>query len=183
MRMLILADDDGIEHQVDHDPTDVLISCGDLCDAVITRVAQKVVAANVLAVKGNHDSSGPFLAPIVDLHLKQHVLSGVRFGGFAGSWRYKPRGNYLFDQEEVAYLLADFPSVDVVVAHNSPRGIHDRDDNVHYGFEAFIDYIHRAQPKLFIHGHQHIERETQIGSTRVIGVYGLRRMQFPVRSI
>lgn len=27
-------------------------------------------------------------------------------------------------------------------------------------------------PRWFIHGHQHVDQETQIGDTRVIGVYG-----------
>ena len=59
-------------------------------------------------------------------------------GGFQDSWRYKPRGHYLYEQSEVEYLLTSFPPVDVFVAHNSPRYIHDRDDNVHFGFEAFV---------------------------------------------
>jgi hypothetical protein len=28
--------------------------------------------------------------------------------------------------------------------------------------------------KLLIHGHQHADRETQVGATRVVGVYGHR---------
>ncbi len=108
--------------------------------------------------------------------MKEIELAGIRFGWFAGSWRYKPRGNYLFDQEEVTRLMAVFPPVDVFVAHNSPRKIHDRDDDVHHGFEAFVEYIERAKPRLFIHGHQHVNRETRIGETTVIGVYGFRRL-------
>lgn len=145
-------------------------------------MGHQVGASHVLAVKGNHDSSGPFPAPIIDLHLKQHVLSGVRFGGFAGCWRYKARGNYLFDQDEVTYLLADFPPVNVFVAHNSPRGIHDRDDDVHFRFDGFVSYIQRAKPKLFIHGHQHVDRETQIGPTIVVGVYGFRRLEITIKA-
>jgi hypothetical protein len=32
-----------------------------------------------------------------------------------------------------------------------------------------------VQPRLFFHGHQHISQETQIGETRIIGVYGQQR--------
>lgn len=176
MNLLILADDDACERKIGDERADVLVSCGDIADGVIARIAAKVEAAQVLAVKGNHDSSGTFPGPIVDLHLREYTLDGIRFGGFAGSWRYKPRGNYLFDQEEVERLMATFPAVDVFVAHNSPRRIHDRDDNVHFGFDAFVSYIERAKPKFFIHGHQHVNRETQVGDTAIIGVYGFRHL-------
>jgi uncharacterized protein len=177
LTVLALADEDLIERKIGDDPADVVISCGDISDSAILRVAERVGAAHILAVKGNHDSSGQFPSPIVDLHLKVFALDGIRFGGFAGSWRYKPRGNFLFDQDEVAGLLADFSPVDVFVAHNSPRGIHDRDDGVHHGFEAFINYIDRIKPRLFVHGHQHVNRETRIDQTSVIGVYGFRRLE------
>jgi Icc-related predicted phosphoesterase len=108
--------------------------------------------------------------------LREFALSGIHFGGFAGSWRYKPRGNYRFDQEEVTQLLDVFPPVDIFIAHNSPRKIHDRDDDVHFGFDAFVNYIERAKPKFFIHGHQHVNRETRVGDTAIIGVYGFRRL-------
>lgn len=177
MTLLVLADDDMVERKIGDDRADVVVSCGDLVDTVIARVAQGVRAAHILAVKGNHDSSGHFESPIVDLHLREHVIDGVLFGGFAGSWRYKPRGNYLFEQEEVSRLLEGFPPVGVFVAHNSPRHIHDRNDHVHFGFEAFVSYIDRAKPRLFIHGHQRVNRETRVGETTVIGVYGFRRLK------
>jgi Icc-related predicted phosphoesterase len=177
MNLLLLADDESCERNLSDDPVDVVIACGDLDDAFITRVAERVGATHVLAVKGNHDSSGSFPNPIIDLHLREFVINGIRFGGFAGAWRYKPRGNYLFDQDEVAQLLADFPPVDVFVAHNSPRRIHDRDDDVHLGFDAFVNYIDRANPMFFIHGHQHVNRETRYRNTTIIGVYGYQRLR------
>ena len=70
--------------------------------------------------------------------------------------------------------LTSFPSVDVFVAHNSPRLVHDRDDEVHIGFVAFSNYINRARPKYFLHGHQHVHQETSVGGTRVVGTYGFR---------
>jgi Icc-related predicted phosphoesterase len=176
MNLLLLADDEACERQIGGEPADVVLACGDVSDAVIVRIAARAGAAHVLAVKGNHDSSGSFAGPIVDMHLREHALDGIRFGGFAGSWRYKPRGNYLFDQEEVTELMAAFPPVDVFIAHNSPRGIHDRDDEVHFGFDAFVSYIERTKPKLFIHGHQHVNRETLVGDTKIIGIYGFRRL-------
>jgi Icc-related predicted phosphoesterase len=83
----------------------------------------------------------------------------------------------LYEQLEVKRFLDLFPPVDIFIAHNSPRHIHDRDDDVHFGFEAFVDYIQRVQPKLFLHGHQHINQETQIGKTKVIGIYGQKKLE------
>ena len=177
MKLLVLADDDGVRHELSSQPTDLLLCLGDLADLVILEAAKTAQCHRIFAVKGNHDGGGPFPTPIVDLHLAVQTIDGVRFGGFNGSWRYKPRGHYLYEQEEVADLLAGFPSVDVFLAHNSPRNIHERDTDVHVGFEAFNRYIERVQPRLFIHGHQHVNQDTLVGRTQVVGVFGQRRIQ------
>ena len=75
-------------------------------------------------------------------------------------------------QAEVAALLADFPPVDIFLAHNSPQAVHAKDDGIHAGFAAFDTYIVQSEPRWFIHGHQHLNRETVTGATNVIGVYG-----------
>ena len=160
------------------DIADVLVACGDLADSTILQISKTTKCSWICAVKGNHDSSATFQPPIVDLHLAVHEHNGLRFGGFNGSWKYKPRGHYLYDQSEVQHLLRDFPEVDVFVSHNSPRHVHDRDDEVHFGFEAYLDYIQRVQPRLFLHGHQHVNQETLLGRTRVLGVYGHKWLRF-----
>ena len=177
MRILVLADTDDISEFDDKPEADVLISCGDIANQTIIRVANLSRCSRIFAVKGNHDSGSPFSSPILDLHLTVRNYGGITFGGFRGSWKYKSRGNYLFEQEEAGKLLASFPPVDIFVAHNSPRYIHDKDDEIHFGFEAFSSYIERARPKYFLHGHQHLEQETLIGKTRVIGVYGRKRLE------
>ena len=177
MKLLVLADDDGVRHDLTAQPADLVISLGDVADLVILEAAKLARCHHVFAVKGNHDGGGPFPPPIINLHLAVQTVDGVRFGGFNGSWRYKPRGHYLYDQEEVEGLLAAFPTVDVFVAHNSPQNIHERDTEVHVGFEAFNRYIERAQPRLFLHGHQHVNQDTLVGRTQVMGVFGQRRIQ------
>ena len=177
MNLLVLADDDGVGHDLTAQPADLVFSLGDVADLVILEAAKQAQCRRILAVKGNHDGGGPFTPPIVDLHLAVQTVDGVRFGGFNGSWRYRPIGHYLYEQDEAERLLAGFPPVNVFVAHNSPRNIHERDTEVHVGFEAFNRYIERAQPRLFIHGHQHVNQDTLVGRTRVVGVYGERRIQ------
>ena len=179
MNLLIIADDESIGPKIPDCTVDLLVSCGDLPDELIFAAAKKCHCKEILAVKGNHDSSASFTSPIRDLHLTVFVFRGLKFGGFCGSWKYKPRGNYLFENSEVETLLVGFPAVDMFVTHNSPRLIHDREDEVHLGFAAFNRYIERAKPKLMIHGHQHQNVETRIGGTRVIGIYGYRQVVVP----
>lgn len=176
MNVLIIADDELVAGQLPELRADLLISCGDLPDEVIHRAAQKSACRTIFAVKGNHDSSGPFRPPIQDLHLTTIQFDGLAFGGFCGSWKYKPRGNFLFEQFEVEAALKAFSRVDVFVTHNSPRHIHDRDDDVHSGFTAFNSYITRQRPRFVFHGHQHVNQETVVGATRVIGTYGFRQV-------
>src|SRR5262245_59530479 len=101
MTLLVLADSDAVLQNSEGERVDVLVSCGDLADGVILEVAGRAQCSRIFAVKGNHDSGAPFPPSIVDLHLTTQTVEGVRFGGFHGSWRYKPRGHYLYEQDEV----------------------------------------------------------------------------------
>ncbi len=176
MTILVIADDEELRANLVKPQVtiDLLVSCGDLPDDLILEIANRSNCWQILAVKGNHDSSGRFSRPIQDLHFNIVEIKGLLFGGCAGAWKYKPKGNFLFEQREVTSMLSSFPAVDVFVAHNSPLKIHDKDDGVHVGFEAFNSYIDRARPRLFLHGHHHISAETILGRTRVVGTYGSR---------
>ncbi len=149
-----------------------MLACGDIGDQAILKVADAYTPDAVYAVRGNHDTLKPFPSGVVDLHLKVVTFRGLRFGGFAGSWRYKPEGHFLYRQEDVDAAMADFPPVDVFIAHNAPAGIHEADAHVHQGFRAFNGYIERAKPRYFIHGHHHVDAMTMVGATAVVGVYG-----------
>jgi len=177
MTILVIADDESQIGLLDCRPVDVLISCGDLYDGAIERAVAHYRPRQIFAVRGNHDPSTPFAPRIVDLHLNYQTFEGVTFGGFAGSWRYKPRGHHLFEQAEVSNLMRHFPTVDVFVGHNSPAGIHERDHDVHQGFAGFTTYLQRAKPSLFIHGHQHVDATTLCDETTVLGVFGERLIE------
>ena len=172
MTILAIADDDTLLCQRSGLTIDVLISCGDLHDEAIKRAIAHYQPRKVLAVRGNHDPDAPFPAGVTDLHCAMATFEGVRFGGFAGSWRYKPKGHHLFEQSEAAAMMRAFPKVDVFVTHNSPARIHERDQEVHQGFEAFLPYLEKTQPRLMIHGHQHLDVTTIHGETTIVGVYG-----------
>ena len=172
MRLLVLADVDDIHWRGGTGQADILVSCGDVCDQLIIQAAAAYGCRHIFAVKGNHDLISPFPTPITDLHLRTKVWGGIRFGGFNGSWKYKPKGPFLYEQDEATELLGSIPGVDIFVSHNSPRGVHDKDDGIHTGFDALVEYIRRHKPKVLVHGHQHTDSVTVVDSTKVIGVYG-----------
>jgi Icc-related predicted phosphoesterase len=182
MRILAIADDDSLIGHLEPAKIDVLLSLGDLWDATIAKAQSLYQPTVTFAVKGNHDGAGLFQDSVSPLHLRVETLGDMVFGGFNGSWRYNPRGHHLFDQHEVVAMLREFPRVDVFVAHNSPAGIHERDDDVHRGFEAFRDYIDRMQPAYFIHGHQHVNQVTRRGETTVVGVFGEALLDLALRA-
>jgi Icc-related predicted phosphoesterase len=111
-------------------------------------------------VKGNHDTPTPFPEGITDLHLRKVEFGGLTFGGFNGSWKYKPRGHFPYEQAEATALIERLPAVDILVSHNSPRHVHDKEDETHYGFEGLNTYITRHQSRLLLHGHSHVNRES-----------------------
>jgi uncharacterized protein len=172
MRAILIADDDSLVGKIPNESADVLISLGDIYDSTIERAQKGYRFPKVFAIKGNHDAETNFPAGVIDLHLTVSEHQGIRFGGFCGCWKYKPRGRYLFEQSEVTSALRSFPAVDVFIAHNSPQGLHERDTSVHQGFTAFMDYIDRVQPGYFLHGHQHMNKVSQRNGTTIIGVYG-----------
>jgi len=177
MRLLVLADMDDLHWVHGTGQADVLLSCGGAYDGLILEAARKFNCSKVFAVKGDDDFDGPFPPPIIDLHLRVERHGDVTFGGLNASWRYKPRG-FVAEQDGAKLMLTGFPPVDVFVSHNPPREIHHTEDETRVGFEALNEYISRAKPRLLVHGHQHVNRETTVGATQVIGVYGYRVLEF-----
>ena len=179
MRILVISDISDLHWYLGEGKADLLISCGDVPDQVILEAAQAYRCNKILGVKGNHDLNSPFPSSIVDLHLKVVHVGSLSFAGFNGAWRYKQRGHFLYEQDEVAELMMDLPPADIFVSHNSPRYIHDREDGIHFGFNAFTDYLSRSQTKLMLHGHQHQELNSMLNSTWIAGVYGARIFNLP----
>jgi len=177
MKILILADVNEIRWKGGNGQADILLSCGDVADQVILEAAASFGCSRIFAVKGNHDPNRQFPSQITDLHLHVEEFGGLLLGGLNGAWRYKPKGHFLYDQLEVDRFLSSFPPVDLFLSHNSPRRIHDQEDGVHYGFDGLRSYTERIKPRLLIHGHQHLNCETQFGKTRIVGVWGYKFLE------
>jgi hypothetical protein len=138
MKILVLADIDDLHWRRGAGRADLVVSCGDIADRVILEAARAYRCETVFAVKGNHDPDTPFIGPIADLHLQMRERDGLRIGGLNGVWRYKSRGEFLYEQWEVRSFLASFPAVDIFVSHNCPRGVHEREGEAHRGFEGNV---------------------------------------------
>ena len=179
MRILVLADIDDLRWQHGPGEVDLIISLGDISDCLILEAWEAFGAPMAFGIRGNHDPATPFPEGISDLHLKTVEFGGLRFAGFCGSARYRPRRSHMFEQHEVAALMKDFPKVDIFVAHNSPT-MFGNDDGIHDGFVAFDQYIHEKLPRYFFFGHQHRNIETTIGLTKVVGIYGHRVLKVDI---
>lgn len=179
MKLLIISDIDDLHWRLGSGQADLLLSLGDVADQVILEAANAYNCPCIYAVRGNHDHNDhtPFPEPIVDLHMTVREFGGLRFGGLNGAWQYKPRGHFLYQQSAVCKFMSAFPPVDVLISHNSPRGIHDRNDGIHEGFDGLMNYILEHHPRFLFHGHQHCEQESLVGGTRVICVYGSKETE------
>lgn len=72
--------------------------------------------------------------------------------------------------------MSAFPAVDIFISHNSPRGMHERNEDAYAGFDGLVNYLFEHKPKYLFHGHQHREQESLCDATKVICVYGWKVM-------
>ena len=67
--------------------------------------------------------------------------------------------------------------IDILLTHSPAFGFNDGDDLPHRGFDCFNDILKKYQPKLFVHGHVHMnygrnfKRESMYGNTQVINAF------------
>lgn len=182
---------------------DFVIACGDLPFYYLEFIAT-VLAVPVYYVHGNHDQKNQVFAdghtstePEGCLSLEGQITSeqGLMMTGLGGSIRYRPDGHNQYTQSEMYWRswrlwprlwwkrYRSGRSLDVLVAHSPPFGIHDLPDPAHIGFHAFLTLMRLFQPKLFLHGHCHVYRNdtitrTVFSQTQVVNVYPYRLLHY-----
>ncbi|MDR0596985.1 MAG: metallophosphoesterase [Treponema sp.] len=173
---------------------DLILSAGDLpldyLDFVVSSLNKPL-----LFVFGNHhvETFAEQAAGRDNGHGVVHVGSRVvREGdlivaGLGGSMRYNRGENQYTNFQMGCRILRLIPALlfnrlfrgrflDVLLTHAAPRGIHDREDLCHRGFEAFLWFMRVFKPRYLVHGHIHLYdfsevRSTEYKKTQVINAY------------
>jgi hypothetical protein len=114
-------------------------------------------------------------------------VAGLRVAGLGGCLRYSDGPNQYTQRQQARRARAlsrrarwraarDGRGVDVLLTHAPPRGVGDREDRAHQGFEALHWLTVRLQPSLLLHGHIHPDetpaRIHRLGRTVVRNVAG-----------
>lgn len=174
---------------------DLVLGCGDLPYYYLEYLVDQLEAP-VFFVRGNHDvlvqhgeqgaRTHPWGAIDLDRRIMRH--EGLLIAGFEGGLRYR-KGPYLYSQGEMWWrVLRLVPrllwnrlihgrALDVLVSHAPPRGLGDRADLAHRGFNAFRWLLRVIKPRYHFHGHIHVygqdeERILRFGATQIVNSYG-----------
>ncbi|MDZ4769732.1 MAG: metallophosphoesterase family protein [Chloroflexota bacterium] len=165
---------------------ELIVSCGDLPAAYLEYITS-VLSVPLYYVRGNHDAGYQERPPGGDdLHMNLFTFHGVTFYGLEGSLKYN-NSPIQYSQSDMQMMtwrsiaalmprrLGGRRGIDVLVTHAPPKGIHDRDDLPHNGFDAYLTFMRMIKPRFLIHGHTHTWDnrdiiETQYGDTHVMNI-------------
>lgn len=196
--MRILTVSDFIEKSLDQKiekgtlpPIDLIISCGDIAPEYLVFLKEKLLCP-LYYVKGNHDirHDGYYPEGCTDINKKLVLFNSLRILGIEGSNWYNGKENQFTEKEmkkivrSLWFTLFKSKGVDIVVTHASPRHIHDGEDLCHKGFQCFLNFIEKYNPKYFIHGHIHkyfddpLDRITVYGQTKVLNTCGYNIIEY-----
>lgn len=161
---------------------DALISCGDLPDDYLDFLASSF---NVPAfyVRGNHDP-GAMPAGWINIDSRVVTFRGLRLAGFEGCRLYTNHPVVQYTEREMWWRVRrTLPriwlkgGIDILVTHAPPKGFHEGGDLAHQGLESFRWLMEKYRPRLFVHGHQHLnyacfqERVTRVGPTTLVNAF------------
>jgi len=176
---------------------DLILGCGDLPYEYLEYLIS-VLNVPLLYVPGNHDpqynkrNSSARAEGCDFLDQRATRVKGLNLAGMGGSIRYKPVPPNQYTQVEMYMrFISLLPkllrqrlqtgySLDIMIAHSPPHGIHDDNDPAHIGFFAFRDFIRVFKPRYFLHGHTLVYKSnllptvTKVGTTTIINVYPYR---------
>lgn len=189
MKILVLSDEECLSLWDYYTPGklkdyDLIISCGDLKASYLSFIVT-MARVPVLYVHGNHDTGYAQKPPEGCDCIEDDIIEyrGLRILGLGGCPRYCPGAHQYTEKEmrkrirKLRWKLWRKKGVDIVVTHAPPSGVGDLKDIAHRGFEAFLPFLERWQPKYLLHGHVHLNygmdktRVRQYGNTTVINTW------------
>ena len=174
---------------------DIILGCGDLPYTYLEYLVS-ILNKPLFYVPGNHDPSyeprnkASYAEGGSNLDLKTATIKNTLIAGFGGSIRYRPDGVNQYTQPQATQRalrlmlrllfnrLQYGRTLDILITHSPPYGIHDEQDEVaHLGLKAINLLIRWAQPRYVLHGHTHFFRHnlaastTQVGPTTVMNIF------------
>lgn len=180
---------------------DLILSCGDLPFYYLEFLVS-VLNVPLFYVFGNHHtkpmltSEGEHIAePGGGVNIDNKIIEyhGVLIGGLEGSMLYNYGPKQYTDRQMWGKIRRMKPalwknrlfkhrSLDILITHAPPEGIHDETDPCHRGFKSFRRFIELYKPRYFIHGHTHryglcCEWKTDYQDTTVINTVGYRVLE------
>ena len=197
MKLLLLADTEAKTFYDYYTPGklagyDLILACGDL-KAEYLEFLVTLAHCPLVYVRGNHDDSfeqhPPGGCDCADDRLL--TVKGLRIVGLGGSYRYRD-GKYMYTEEEMARrvrrLRRDIRRAggfDILLTHAPAQGLNDLDTLSHQGFACFRRLIEEYHPRLFAHGHVHLNytlgvpQKDRLGDTLVVNAYEYCELNWP----
>ncbi len=182
------------------------VSCGDLPSSYLEFVAD-ALNRPLYYVPGNHQrrcANGADCAPTGAIDLSGKVVTdpatGLIMAGFPGCLRYEDDQPAQYSEWEIGLMAAKMAprlqlnrirhgrALDLLVTHAPPRGINDRLDPAHRGFESLRGFLERWRPPYHLHGHIHLYDRSQpfqqrFGDTDVINVFPYRLLDLELANL
>ena len=200
-RLKILAVSDQVEERL-YSPAvksfgsdvDLLVGCGDLPYEYLEYLLS-VLNVPMIYVPGNHDpvystnNSRSHVEGGINIDLRCITIKGLLVAGVGGSIRYRDDGINQYGQTEMYFRILKlvFPlmwnrvrygrSVDLLITHSPPAGIHDDSDQAHQGLRAINMLMRLFKPRYVLHGHTYfyqrnlVTPHTKVGKTTVINIF------------
>ena len=189
MKILLLADEESKYYwdffeKSKLEGIDLIISCGDLAPQFLSFLAT-FAKVPILYVHGNHDHCYDETPPdgCICIDDDIYVHDGIRIMGLGGSMCYN-YGSFQYTEKEMRSRYMKLKpkiwrrkGIDILLTHAPAYGVNDGEDLPHRGFEVFRTILDKYEPKLFVHGHVHMnygrnhKREDMYGNTRVINAF------------
>lgn len=178
--------------------TEALISCGDM-PAHYLEYISSVLSVPLYFVRGNHDTEYAVSQSYEanrpggdDLHMRILTYRGIVMAGLEGCMRYN-REPLQYTESEMFRMVLTLAvkvflhrlrtrrTLDLMVTHAPPRGIHDLTDRPHWGFKSFNVLITLYRPRYLIHGHVDVldrrkQTTTVVKHTTVININPVKVM-------
>lgn len=189
MRVLLLADEES-KYYWDYfekeklEGIDLIISCGDLAPQYLSFLAT-FAKVPVLYIQGNHDYCYAETPPDGCISIDDDIYEygGYRIMGLGGCMCYNYGQNQYTEKEmekrfkKLGKKIKKYKGIDILITHAPAYRLNDSEDLPHTGFKTFLKIIDMYKPKLFAHGHVHInygrdfKRMSKYNDTTVVNAY------------